>query len=90
MSKDRRKNSRRPANPLKGSPAITLDPMEQRNARRIKLEDVGKQVLDRLAVVQDTLAHTEPGSGVSTSQLHAEKQALKDAGIGILSQLIKL
>jgi len=94
VSNDRRKNSRirhtatNRELPLTREP-MPLDPMEQRNAERIKLEQTAVTVLDRLAVVQDTLNNSrmKPETVV---KLLAEKKALRSNAIGILSQLIKL
>jgi len=96
MTNDRRKNSRRPSVPLSAEARagrvpepMPLDPMEQRNARRIRLEHKGKTVIDRLAIIQDTLNN----SHINRSQegkLIAEKKSLRDYAVGILAQLVKL
>jgi len=88
---DRRKNSRRPLH--NGSvkwPAQITDPMEQRNAERVKLEKVGKQVVARLSVVTDQLNYARLPSKVTRLRLQAEQRALKDNAVSILAQLVNL
>jgi len=81
---DRRKNSRSRHEPM------PLDPPEQRNADRVKLEQVGKQVVARLSVVTDQLNHARLPSKATRLRLQAERRALTDDAVGILSQLVSL
>jgi len=96
MSNDRRKNSRRPSVPLSAEARagrvpepMPLDPMEQRNARRIGLESIGRELIIELGSVNHEL-NKRQYSETSHDMLQSRKHELKDQCVTVLAQLCKL
>jgi len=88
MTKDRRKNSRRPLH--KGSviwPVQTTDPMEQRNADRIRLENTGREIVKQ---IEDINVELNKVDGVKGVDLISKRMELKDRCVSVLAQLVKL